>query len=441
MKLLVFAHVPPPHHGQSYMVQQMLAGFGGDQRRRGWRSRSELAAHAQAAVPAHGIACYHVNARFSRKLEDIGDIHPAKLLLLLRYCAEAIWLRFRHGVTHFYYVPGPGKRSALYRDWLVMLLCRPFFRKVIFHWHAAGLAKWLETAVQIRTRSLTYRFMKHADLSVVLSQFNRRDAEKILPKQIKVVGNGIPDPCPAFERDVLPRRRARFAARAKLLSGQALSEADLKDTGGDPAIFKVLFLANCTREKGMFDTLDGVELANQQLARARSPIRIKLTVGGAFIHAREEAEFETRLRSVGVPPDEGAARPRDNSRQVAPAGLGESWVSCAGFLSGDAKYRAFAGSDCFCFPTYYYAESFGLVLIEAMAFGLSIVASRWRSIPEIMPAGWPGLVQPRNPPEIANALLAVMGCDSAQMMRDHFLHRFTAERYLTELADAFHSLE
>ena len=29
MKLLVFAHTPPPHHGQSYMVQLLLAGFGG----------------------------------------------------------------------------------------------------------------------------------------------------------------------------------------------------------------------------------------------------------------------------------------------------------------------------------------------------------------------------------------------------------------------------
>ena len=30
MKLLVFAHVPPPYHGQSYGVQRMLRGFGGN---------------------------------------------------------------------------------------------------------------------------------------------------------------------------------------------------------------------------------------------------------------------------------------------------------------------------------------------------------------------------------------------------------------------------
>ncbi len=34
MKLLVFAHTPPPHHGQSYMVQLMLEGFGGDVRKK-----------------------------------------------------------------------------------------------------------------------------------------------------------------------------------------------------------------------------------------------------------------------------------------------------------------------------------------------------------------------------------------------------------------------
>ena len=51
-------------------------------------------------------------------------------------------------MKNFYYVPAPGKRVALYRDWLVMLLCRPFFKNIILHWHAAGLAKWLETSTK-----------------------------------------------------------------------------------------------------------------------------------------------------------------------------------------------------------------------------------------------------------------------------------------------------
>jgi hypothetical protein len=41
-----------------------------------------------------------------------------------------------------------------------------------------------------------------------------------------------------------------------LLAGQPLTPADLAETGGDPHQFNVLFLAHCTRGKGLFETLD-----------------------------------------------------------------------------------------------------------------------------------------------------------------------------------------
>src|SRR5271166_4035118 len=152
MKLIVFAHTPPPHHGQSYMVQLMLNGFGGDHRRRG-------APTSEPSSP-YGITCYHVNAQVSKELEDIGDFRLGKLFLLIGYCIQAVWCRWRYGVTTLYYIPAPGKPSALYRDWLVMFLCRPFFKRIILHWHAAGLAKWLETNMQFRSRAFTYNRLK-----------------------------------------------------------------------------------------------------------------------------------------------------------------------------------------------------------------------------------------------------------------------------------------
>src|SRR5882672_4094107 len=241
MKLLVFAHTPPPHHGQSYMVQLMLAGFGGDRRKAHHPTTIEENGAKEAS---HDIHCYHVNARLSQKLEDIGDLRIGKFILLLGYCAQAIWCRFRHGVTTFYYIPAPGKRSALYRDWFVMLICRPFFKRIILHWHAAGLAKWLETVMQMRSRSVTYHFMKQVDLSIVLSRYNRADAEKLVSREIKVVSNGIPDPCPEFTPKVLPYRQHRSATRKKLLSGV--------NTGVEQHVVTVLYLAHCTREKGLF---------------------------------------------------------------------------------------------------------------------------------------------------------------------------------------------
>ena len=401
MKLLVFAHVPPPHHGQSYMVNLMLTSFGGNRRR-----------HTQTAVNPFGIECYHVNARFSKTFEDIGEFQGAKIFLILFFCLQAIWCRFRYGVENFYYVPAPGKRVALYRDWLVMLICRPFFKHVILHWHAAGLAKWLETVASMHTRSYTYRRLRDADLSIVLSEFNRRDAEKLTARRIAIVGVGVPDPCPQFERDILPRRRARIAARKRLLSGES-SSANGAET------VNVLYLAHCTREKGAFDAIEGVALANEKSAAGKSPLRFRLTLIGAFTSDTEEKELRELVRQRG---------------------LGQT-AEFLGFVSNERKMQALAEADLFCFPTYYLAENQPGNLIEGMAFGVPLITTRWRSLPEMLPPDYPGLVDPKSPAQLADALHRLATMDLAGPLREMFLRRFTLDRHLAGMAEAIRSVE
>jgi glycosyltransferase involved in cell wall biosynthesis len=367
----------------------------------------------------HGITCYHVNAQVSKELEDIGDFRLGKLFRLFGYCLQAIWCRFRYGVTTLYYIPAPGKRSALYRDWLVMFLCRPFYKKIILHWHAAGLAKWLETNVQMRSRIITYNCMKAVDLSIVLSRYNRADAEKLLPKKIRVVSNGIPDPCPDFAEEILPRRRARHLARVKLSAGHELDADEIKRAGGDPHIFKVLYLAHCTREKGLFDTITAVATANRKLAAQSSPISLQLLVAGNFVNDEERAEFDQLLAS----PE------------------GKRFINYLGFVSGDKKDGALRAADFFCFPTYYQNENQPVNLIEAMAFGLPILTTRWRSIPELLPPGYRCLVDIRSPDQIAEALLVSITGETAEAFREIFLRQFNLEQHLASLAEAFHSVE
>jgi glycosyltransferase involved in cell wall biosynthesis len=414
MKLLVFAHTPPPHHGQSYMVQLMLEGFGGDVRRK------------KSGSPAvSGIECYHVNARFSRGMADIGELQGAKIFLIFWFCLQAIWIRFRHGVKNFYYVPAPGKSVALYRDWLIMLICRPFFENVILHWHAAGLAKWLETSTTINARATTYQLFRPVDLSIVLSRYNFADAEKFLSRNIRVVDNGIADPCPDFEKTVLPRRCARAFARTRLLAGEKFQPQANDDAGDEPQAVKILFLAHCLREKGLFDALEGVVLANTKLRQANSPLRLHLNVAGEFVSAREKTEFNQRVM------------------QLAAENAVENCVTYLGFVSGKDKRRAFIESDIFCFPTFYYAESFGLVVVEAMAYGLPIVTTRWRSIPELFPENYPGLVDIKSPAQIADALIrfSANADDLPAQLREIFQNRFTVQQHLAALATALRSVE
>jgi glycosyltransferase involved in cell wall biosynthesis len=407
MKLLVFAHTPPPHHGQSYMVKLMLDGFGGDRRRRRIRRQEPN---------RFGLECYHVNARLSRDMEDIGSMRPQKFLILFGHCLHAIWCRFRYRVRVLYYVPAPGKQSAMWRDWLVMTLCRPFFDQVVLHWHASGMARWLQTAVQMRTRRVTYRTLGKANLSIVLSNYGRLDAEKLLPTRVAVVGNGIPDPCPEFADAVLPRRRARFAARKLLTAGKPIPPELSRQAGAQPHVFQVLFMGHCTREKGLFEAVEGVVRARQRLADSSSPMSIKLVVAGAFMKPEEEEQFRALCAA--------------NGRDV---------VEHVGFVSGEAKRQLLIQSDLFCFPSH--LESFGLVLAEAMAFGLPIVTTRAGALPEVMSGTHPGLVDVRAPEQIADALLQMMTAEDFEDLRQRFMTQFTVEQHLGRLASSLKSLE
>ncbi len=396
MKLLVFAHIPPPHHGQSYMVKLMLDGLGGDCRNNGGHSGP--------------VQCYHVNAQVSDNMEDIGTFRIGKLLTLLRYCLEAIWCRIRFGVRSFYYVPAPGKRAALYRDWIVMLLCRPFFRKFIHHWHAVGVGDWLRKEGRWFERIITRLLMGNPTLGIALAIPSMRDALWTLSDKVEIVPNGIPDPFPDFETSVLPQRRARLAARRAVLAGQP-ADAETK-------VFRVLYIAHCIREKGIFDTLDGVAIANAALREKGSPISIHLTVAGAFIHPGEEREFQTRLTQ----PDLAGA------------------VEYAGFVGGEKKTALLRDCDCLCFPTYYHAESFGLVVVEAMAAGMAVVTTRWRAIPELLPPDYPGYVPAKSPAAVAEALQAAIVQD-VETLRDAFLSRFTIERHVEMLGKALNGTD
>jgi glycosyltransferase involved in cell wall biosynthesis len=401
MKLLVFAHTPPPHHGQSYAVKLMLDNFGGNRRKAKFRRQPPN---------QFGIECYHVNARFSKTLEEIGEFQVTKILLVLFYCLQAVWCRLRYGVDNFFYIPAPGKPVALYRDWLVMLVCRPFYKRIIFNWRAAGLGKWLEVAVPLPTRSFTYRLMRDADLSIVLSDLNRHDAEKLTARRIVTVVGGIPDPCPQFETELLPRRRERAARWQKILSADPADPA----ASESERTVNVLYLALVSREKGAFDAVEGVALANENF-----PLRFRLTIIGGFASADEEAELRDLIQRRGM----------------------QKLVEILGFVSAERKFQALREADLFCFPTYYLAEGQPANLIEALAFGLPIVATRWRAIPEMLPPDYPGIVDPKSPAQIAAALRQLPPLDHAAMLRGLFTRRFTIEQHVANMAAAFRSVE
>jgi len=79
-------------------------------------------------------------------------------------------------------------------------------------------------------------------------------------------------------------------------------------------------------------------------------------------------------------------------------------VQFLGWVKGNEKYRILEKSDIFCLPST--LDSFGMGFVEAMAFGLPIVAVKWGPIADVVPDGIAGiLVEKPDPKLIAQALL------------------------------------
>lgn len=350
------------------------------------------------------LKVYHVDAKLSSGLEAIGKFQWSKIFRILKYCVQAYWHRFAHGANAFYYVPAPGLRAAVYRDWIVMFFCRPLFRKMIFHWHAVGLGKWLDTQAKPWERKLTDRLLGNADLSIVLSNFARANANRFSPKLIVVIPNGIPDPCPEFEKSLLPERKRRLEQRRR----------------NEQTNFTVLFIGACTAAKGLFAALDGVALLNKRLKSAGSNIHLRFIVAGEFADNMERDRFHDR---IGQPDLNGP----DIERPM---------VVYEAFVSGDAKNSLFRGSDCLVFPSRYPAEGQPVTIIEALAFGLNIVGTRWRGIPELLESADAQIFDEQDPVAIADGLEASLKSFGAEVNRAVFLSRYQSETFVMKMRAA-----
>lgn len=359
MKLLVLAQTPPPVHGQSVMVRALVEG-----------------------LPPLGIPVHHVNLGLSRDAADIGRWRLGKVFALCSAIGRALAARFRYDCDTLYYVPAPGKRGAVYRDWLVMLLCRPFFRRLVLHWHAAGLAEWLAQHGTGIEQAITRRLLGGADLSIVLAASLRPDAEAFRPRRIEIVPNGIADP---LAGRTPPRR-------------------------GPSRPFQVVFLGLCSEEKGLFATVEAVLEANRLASATEPESAFALRAAGPFPDGATAERFAALQR----------AHPKD--------------IQHLGTVAGPAKDALLGSGDCLCFPTRYPHEAQPLVVAEALAHDLPVIATRWRALPGMLPPETTRLVTPGDAAALTQALLELRATPPAAVRsRAHFEAHFTLSRHLATL--------
>jgi len=126
----------------------------------------------------------------------------------------------------------------------------------------------------------------------------------------------------------------------------------------------------------------------------------------------------------------------DGQGRAAAAGLGGR----VHFVGRQADPRPYFGAaDFFVFPSAY--ESYGLVVLEALACGLPVVATRVGCVPDVLVDGVNGVVVARDAESVRDGMLRLLGTDRTAMgvaaRRTAEAHSWpeVAQRYLDLFAD------
>lgn len=118
-------------------------------------------------------------------------------------------------------------------------------------------------------------------------------------------------------------------------------------------------------------------------------------------------------------------------------------VEYLGIIRGDKKIDAFRNSDIFCFPSYFHSESFPLVLIEAMSFGLPIVTTKWRGIVDMVQEGYNGFLVDIKSPELLASQIELL-YENINLRkkisinsRKEFEQKYSLQRHLEQMNELF----
>lgn len=335
----------------------------------------------EALLQGHytSIRLFHVRMAFSTDMESVGKFALGKVLTLFTTIARVAWARFRFGARILYYPPsGPNKVPVL-RDIALLCATRWLFSKTVFHFHAGGVSGFASQLPGL-LRPLFRMAYGSPDLAIRTAEQNPDDGAALGARRCTVVPNGIVD-----ARGSIPEDLTR---------------------NGEP--LEVLFVGVLVESKGVRVLLEAFA---------------KLVACGVDGRLRIMGRWnEEPLRAWAM-------------EFIAKNGL-TGKVEFLGVLSGAEKHARFAACDVFCFPSWFEAESFGLVLVEAMQFAKPVVSTLWRGIPSVVENGVNGYLVPiQDADAVAEKLLALARDPDLRRRMGEAGRRIFEERFTLE---AFH---
>lgn len=320
-KVLFIMHMPPPVHGAA-MIGQYIHD-------------SELINKT--------FECRYINPTKAKDLNDIAKIRISKIVQFI-----GLLFRIKKEIKQFkpdlcYFTPS-SKRFGFYKSYLIVQWIKLFHKNIVVHFHNKGV----KDRQNLLLDNLLYnRFFKNINV-ILLSKYLYDDVQKYVKKEnVYYCPNGVKQ-------------------------YKETEHSFNKDT------FKILFLSNMMKEKGVWDLLT---VCNELALKEK---KFECHFIGKWSNILE-SDFYSYVRNHNL----------------------ENYVFAHGAKYNDEKIQFFKESDCFVFPTL--NDTFGLVLVEAMQFGIPCISTFEGGIPDVIDNGNTGfIVEKHNTKGLTDKIIYLM---------------------------------
>lgn len=275
-------------------------------------------------------------------------------LLISPFVLAAIILVRRAAIVHLNTSLNP---RAYWRDLVYMAVAKLCGANVLYQVHGGALPHEFFGWSRVLTAVLRGTLLM-PDVIVVLAQQELQAYRRFVPTQhVLALPNSVD--C------------ALYAAleRARPVPGEPL---------------QLLYIGRLAREKGLYETLEALMLAQTRGTAAR-------------------------LIVAGSGPDETGLRKR-----AAELGL-DSQVSFVGTVFGERKLELLRAADALVLASY--SEGLPYALLECMAAGVAVIATRVGAIPDVVLNGTHGLLVPCRDPEAICRAIATLAADRDLLTR------------------------
>lgn len=322
--------------------------------------------------------CHYINPSASSNITEVGKISLKKIIFLFSIQYQILKAIIKVKPDICYYTP-TSDGWGIYRDSVSILLMKLCRRKVILHMHNKGVRNFAKK----RLAQIAYK-INFSNVKVILIAKELYDdiSDFVNPKDLFYLPNGLP-PTLSEEKykEVIKQRKK--------------------------SLYKVhfLYLSNMMSEKGIWILLEACTLLT-----------------------KNNKDFECHY--VG---NWGDTTYKEFQKKISERKL-EKHVFVHGPKYGIEKEKFFTNSDVFVFPTFYHGETFGLVLLEAMEYGLPCISTYEGGIPSIIQNGENGiLIEQQNIEQLKNAMLSFIENpdknDMGKKGREIYLRQFTISKF------------